>query len=158
MVALNNGKPTLMLRIGNARSNVLHNVTLSMHTLVRTTSEEGQRQANIVELPLLRSRIPIFAILYTMMHVIDETSPLHGLDESSDEVQSLRLFVTLSAKDPSIGQEVSDLHTMAGSDVRFGMRYVDAVRTVSSNKVVADYSLLSTIEPETGVAVGQDEA
>ncbi len=157
VVTLNNGKPTLMLRIGNARLNVLHNVTISLHTLVRTTSAEGQRQAIIVELPLLRSKVPIFAILYTMMHVIDETSPLFGLNKDSEEFQSMRLFVTISAKDPSVGQEVSDLHTMAGTDIRFGMRYVDAVTAVGSNKVVADYALLSAIEPETGVTVGQNE-
>ena len=157
VVAMNNGKPTLMLRIGNARSNVLHNVTVSMHTLVLAISDEGQNQANIVELPLLRSRIPIFAILYTMMHVIDETSALHGIDQTSEEFRSLRFFVTLSAKDPSIGQEVSDLHTITGTDVRLGMRYVDAVKRVGANKVVADYSLLSAIEPEAGVVVGQDE-
>ena len=157
VIATNNGKPTLMLRIGNARPNILHNVTLTMHTLVRTMSEEGQQQANIVELPLLRTRIPIFAVLYTMMHVIDETSPLFGLAEASEAFQSLRLFVTVSAKDPSIGQEVSDLHTMVGPEVRFGMRYVDAVTSVGLSKVVADYSLLSTIEPEADALVGHGE-
>jgi inward rectifier potassium channel len=154
---MNNGKPTLMLRIGNARTNVLHNVTLSLHTLVRSTSTEGQRQANIVELPLQRSRFPIFAILYTMMHVIDETSPLYGLDPAGEDFQALRLFVTISAKDPSVGQEVSDLHTMAGTDIRVGMRYVDAITPIGTNKVLADYSLLSAIEPETGTVVVPSE-
>jgi inward rectifier potassium channel len=157
VVTMNNGKPTLMLRIGNARTNVLHNVTLSLHTLVRSTSTEGQRQANIVELPLQRSRFPIFAILYTMMHVIDETSPLYGLDPAGEDFQALRLFVTISAKDPSVGQEVSDLHTIAGTDIRVGMRYVDAITPIDTNKVLADYSLLSAIEPETGTVVVPSE-
>lgn len=148
VVTMNNGRPTLMLRIGNARTSVLHNATITMHMLTRTTSAEGQRQANVVELPLVRGRLPIFAILFTMMHVIDETSPMHGLDAEGVEAQDLRLFVTVAAKDPAIGQEVSDLHTFAGTDIRFGMRYVDAVQTIGDHRTVADYSLLGMIEPE----------
>ena len=151
VVTQHNGKPTLMLRIGNARSSLLHDTSLTLHVLTRTLSTEGMRHALLVELPLLRSRVPVLAILYTLMHVIDEASPLYGLTEDSEELTHMRFFFTLVGRDPAIGQEVSDLHMFDGTDVRYGSRYVDAVKVINSRKVVADYALLSDIEPEVQV-------
>ena len=148
VITQHNGKPTLMLRIGNARSTSLHDTKLSLHVLTHTQSTEGSRHALLLELPLLRSSVPVFAILYTIMHVIDEASPLFGLTLDSDSLDDMRFFFTLVGRDPAIGQEVSDAHSFDGADVRFGARYVDAVKLISSRKVVADYALLSEIVPD----------
>ena len=148
VVTAHNGKPTLMLRIGNARLSMLHDAEVRLYHLARTVSEEGQPHANIEQLPLVRDRFPVFAILWTIMHVIDEESPLHAIASDSEEVTALRFFFTISARDPAIGQEVTDLHTFDGPDIRFGMRYVDAIHPASATRVIADYALLSTIEPD----------
>ena len=61
----------------------------------------------------------------------------------------MRLFVAVSAWDPAMGQEVSDVHTIAGADIRVGMRYVTAIRAITGTQVVAaDYGLLSELEPD----------
>ncbi len=155
VIAPHNGVPTLMLRIGNARNTLLHDVNVSLHALARTTSTEGFQHVAVVDLPLLRPRIPVFAILYTIMHAVDEASPLHGLVATAPEIEDLRFFLTLTARDPSVGQEVSDVHTFGGSSLAFGMRYVDAVKRVDDSHVVADYALLSEIEP-TGAPAAED--
>ncbi len=54
-----------------------------------------------------------------------------------------------------MGQEVSDVHTFDGSSLAFGMRYVDAIKRVGDRHVIADYALLSEIEPVDG-AVAKD--
>lgn len=145
VVAQHNGKPTLMLRIANGRNAVLSSCEMSLHMLIRTTSDEGVAHAYVVELPLLRDRVPVFAILFTMMHVIDETSPLHGYHAAHDGIGDLRLFLTLRGHDPAIGQQVADARAYVGADIRFGMRYVDAVLRDADDRVVADYSRLGTI-------------
>ncbi len=145
VVARHNGKQTLMLRIANGRKSILHNAELSLHMLVRTVTAEGTSHAYVTELPLVRTSVPILAILFTMMHEIDEASPLRGYHALHDEIEELRVFVTVKAHDPAIGQPVADFHTYLGSDIRFGMRYVDAVYRDKDGKVVADYSRLSEI-------------
>ena len=145
VVAQHNGKPTLMLRIANGRNAVLSNAEMSLHMLLRTTSDEGVAHAYVVELPLLRDRVPAFAILFTLMHVIDEASPLHGYHAEHDDLGDLRLFLNVRRHDPAIGQLVVDSQTYHGADIRFGMRYVDAVLRDERNRVIADYSRLGTI-------------
>ena len=152
VITPHNGVPTLMLRIGNARNSLLHDVKLSLHVLAPTVSSEGCEHVAVVDLPLVRSRVPLLAILYTIMHPIDDASPLKGLEPAARDVSDLRFFLTLTARDPAMGQEVSDVHTFDGSSLAFGMRYVDAVRRVSDRYVVADYALLSEIEPANNPA------
>ena len=145
VVTTHNGKPTLMLRIGNARNSLLHDAKISLHVLTRHRSEEGVTHATVTELPLLRPRVPVFVILYTIMHVIEEDSALYGFEASNG--LDRRFFLSFTAYDPAIGQTVNDIHAFDGEDIRFGMRYVEAVRTVGNKKVFADYSLLSDLEP-----------
>ena len=149
VITQHNGKPTLMLRFGNARSSFLHDGLLRLHVLKRSISAEGVRHAIIVELPLLRERVPILAVLYTIMHVIDEDSPLYGLGNDSMELADMRFFFTLVARDPAIGQEVSDIHIFEGDKICFGVRYVDAISVLKSGKVVADYTIMSDVVADT---------
>ncbi len=145
VVAQHNGKPTLMVRIANGRNAVLSNCELSLHILVRTTTEEGVAHAYVIELPLVRDRVPAFAILFTLMHVIDEASPLHGYHAEHEDLDELRMFLNIRGHDPAIGQLVVDSRSYFGSDIRFGMRYVDAVLRDDNNRVIADYSRLGAM-------------
>lgn len=149
VVTPNEGKPTLMLRIANGRSNFLHDAEVALNVLVRVTTIEGHSQFNVVSLPLLRDRMPVMAVFWTIMHVIDDGSPLAALRADSADLDQVRLFVTLRAKDQSIGQEVTDIHVVEGADIRFGMRYCDAItRDGDGRTVIADYALISAIEPD----------
>ena len=154
VVTTNNGRRTLMLRIGNARTSLLHNATATIHALVRSVSQEGQIQANIIDLPLIRHRNPVFVVLWTLMHVIDERSPLHEL--GPEALEAIRLVVAVLAWDPAIGQEVSDVHSIDGANIRVGMRYVQAIRSLGEARTVTNYALLSMLEPDGVEAVAVD--
>lgn len=154
VVTPHNGVPTLMFRIGNARDTVLYDVEVALNTLTRSVSAEGFHHVSVVEMALLRPRIPVFAILYTIMHPIDEASPLYGIVAGASDIAEMRFFLTVRARDSVVGQQVTDIHTFAGADLAFGMRYVDAVERVGETDVVADYSLLSAVEPDRGTSAG----
>lgn len=142
-----NGRPSLMLRIGNARTSVLQNAHFSLHVLLRSVTAEGINHAAVVDLPLARPHAPVFAILFTVMHELDEASALYEIFANGDfgRLEQLRFYFTVTARDPAIGQEVSDVHQFNGSDIRIGMRYAEAVRVADDGRVVADYGLLSAL-------------
>ena len=157
VITRHNGRPTLMLRIGNARNSLLHDTHFRLHALSRNVSEEGLRHVSVTELPLIRQHMPVFPMLLTVMHAIDEASPLLGLDAGSPDLDELQFFFSVAARDPAIGQEVTDVHMFEGRDILFGMRYVDAIRTVG-RKVVADYALLSDVVPAADSVAADDVA
>src|SRR5262249_43170220 len=123
VVARHNGKPTLMVRIGNGRAGLLLDATAKLNVLLFETTEEGKPLRRAHELRLERARIPVFPLTWTLMHVLDERSPLHGYDATRAIEAGVRIFVTIEVRDPTLATTVHDIHDYAASDLRFGMRY-----------------------------------
>ena len=61
---------------------------------------EGKPLRRAQELRLERAHIPVFTIFWTLMHVLDERSPLYGYDAARAIERDARVFVTLEARDP----------------------------------------------------------
>ena len=93
-----NGKPTMMVRIGNGRAGVLADAAAKLNVLLSETSAEGKLFYRAQE-RLERAHIPIFPLFWTLMHVLDQRSPLHGYDAARAIEADARVFLTLEARD-----------------------------------------------------------
>jgi inward rectifier potassium channel len=150
VVAMHNGKPTLMVRIGNGRAAVLTDGAAKLNIFFYDTTAEGKPFRRAQELRLERAHIPVFTIFWTLMHVLDERSPLHGYDAARAIGADARVFVTLEARDPTLATVVHDIRYYAPEDIRFGMRYADAVSTARDGTPVADLTRIGALEPDVG--------
>jgi inward rectifier potassium channel len=150
VVAIHNGKPTLMLRVGNGRLAVLLDAAAKLNVLLSITSSEGKRFRRVQELRLERAHLPAFPLTWTLMHVLDEQSPLHGYDTERVIAAGTQLFVTLEARDPTLAALVHDIRNYGPEDIRFGMRYADAVIIAEDGTPVADLTKIGALEPDAG--------
>jgi inward rectifier potassium channel len=150
VVALHNGKPTLMVRVGNGRPAVLLDATAKLNVLLSAMSSEGKRFRRAQELRLERAHLPAFPLTWTLMHVLDERSPLQGYDSAQAIAATAHLFVSLEARDPTLAALVHDIHNYAAEDIRFGMRYTDAVSLAEDGTSVADLTKIGALEPDVG--------
>lgn len=148
VVARHNGRPTLMVRIGNGRTTLLTHTTVQINALINEVSAEGGRFRRVCDLRLTRATFPIFPLITTFMHVIDNESPLAVFDLATLSESDLRIIVSVQARDPKLGAFVYELKTYAASDLRPGMRYTDSVVVHESGLVVADLTRISNIEPD----------
>jgi inward rectifier potassium channel len=148
VVSLHEGVRTLMLRIANGRDSLLVDGAARLYALIAGRTREGQYFRRIHELPLLRPRIPIFGLTWTLMHVLDAASPLAGMDREALRRREVRLFLVVTARDPTLAAEVHDIHDYGADDVAFGMRYAEAVTVDPLGRPVADLRLVGTLEPE----------
>jgi len=60
------------------------------------------------------------------------------------------VFVTLEARDPTLAKTVHDIRSYAAEDIRFGMRYTDAVATAEDGAPVLDLTRIGELEPDAG--------
>jgi inward rectifier potassium channel len=81
------------------------------------------------------------------MHVIDETSPLHGLGPSEFVETDVRVLLSIRGRDRETGSDVHDVHPYAASQVLFGVAYRDVVTFDSEGRAHADLRRLSDVEP-----------
>jgi len=148
VVATHNGKPTLMLRIGNGRTGLLTDAAAKLNVSVMTT--EGKLFRSAQELRLERAHIPAFPLSWTLMHVLDERSPLHGFDTAQFIAADARVFVTVEARDPALATVVHDFRNYTPEDICFGMRYADVVTTAEDGTLVVDLTRIGALEADVG--------
>jgi inward rectifier potassium channel len=150
VVASYNGQPTLMVRIANGRMSVLTDGSARLVVLLLERTTEGQTFRGSHELRLVRPRIPVFALTWTLMHPIDAQSPLAGFDSKGLCGTQARLYLSLDARDIALGAMVHDMHDWSAEDVLFGTRYSDAVSTDEQGRAIADLTRIHLVEPDSG--------
>src|ERR1700735_2338211 len=99
VISNNEAKPTLMIRLANERHNIIGNATARLWLLRNELSIEGRQFTRFYELPLVRSEHPALALSWTLYHVLDEASPLYGLDAEDLDTMDVSLSVVGSGYD-----------------------------------------------------------
>ena len=150
VVAMHDDKPTLMVRIGNGRAAVLVDAIAHLNILFAEVGVDGQMLRRAQELRLERTHLPIFPLFWTLMHVVDERSPLHGYNAKRAVEASMQLFVTIEARDPMLATTVHDLRNYSAKEICFGMRYTAALTTEKDGTLVLDLATIGAMEPDVG--------
>jgi inward rectifier potassium channel len=148
VVAMHNGQPTLMLRIGNGRLTLLTHLNAKLGVLLADRSSEGLSYRRVHDLPLQSADIQLFVLTWTLMHTIDEASPLHGYDAGRLERDEVRLFLSVDARDQSLGAQIQEVKSYGPLDILFGQRFADAITRDASGHTTADLTLLDALEPD----------
>jgi inward rectifier potassium channel len=98
----------------------------------------------------MQSYLPLFVMPWTLMHAIDETSPLHDHDAVSLVEADARVFLTLEARDQALATVVYDMKHYTADRIRFGMRYADAVTVDEAGQTTADLSRIGLLMADNG--------
>ncbi len=152
VVTSHNGSPVLMVRIANGRMTLLTNATVRLGVLLFEESAEGHSFRRVHDLALSNASLPLFALTWTVMHAIDEKSPLAGYDAEQLEEGDARLFLSIEARDHALGAAIYDMRIYTAVDVLFGMHYAEAVTLDDQRRPVADLTRLSLVEPDHAAA------
>jgi inward rectifier potassium channel len=122
------GVPTLMFRAANQRGNQILDATASVSIARQVTTTEGITMRRFEELKLLRARSPLFSLSWTVMHPIDEASPLYGATADSFYDQDVDIMVLMSGMDETLSQVIYARQAYTPDDILFDRRFVDVVR------------------------------
>ncbi len=126
-----------------------------LNVMLSVKSAEGKLFRRAQEVRLERAHLPVFPFTWTLMHVLDERSPLYGYDTARAIATQAQVFVMLEARDPTLATLVHDIRNYAPEDIRFGMRYADAVTTAEDGTPVADLTKIGVLEPDLGERLEQ---
>ncbi|MGB8401404.1 MAG: ion channel [Bradyrhizobium sp.] len=140
VISDHDGQPTLMIRLANERHNIISNATARLWLLKNIVSREGQPFRRFYELPLIRNESPALALSWTLFHVIDENSPLHGLNANDLEAINISLVLVVSGYDVVAAQTVHARKSYDHPEVRFGHRYAEILSTTDDGRLRIDYS------------------
>lgn len=141
-----NHLPTLMFRAANQR----HNQILEAQMTVSLSQDEivgGKHMRRFYELKLTRSRTPTFSLPWTLMHPIDEHSPLYGFSAESLDEAKVQIIVSLSGMDETVSQNVHSRHVYGAKDIILNHQLVDIIHIVDDRNRYIDFSDFDRVEP-----------
>ncbi|HMU61231.1 MAG TPA: ion channel [Gemmatimonadales bacterium] len=135
----------LMFRTTNARQNQMLDVHARVLMVRRT--EDGRPGREYHELALERAHVAFFPLVWTVVHPINETSPLWGEDAASLRACEPEFIVLVSGVDETFSQTVFARTSYRGDEVEFGARFVDVFdRSRDDGVLRADVTRLSEVE------------
>ena len=147
VIAPLNGKPTLMLRIGNLHQRSMVEAEFRIMFNRDEQLVEGGDFRYFYSLKLQFDRMPSFPAALTLRHVIDEDSPLYGATPESLEQSRVLLIASVVGIDPVIPAAVQTQQDYSWSDVRFGERFVEIYTDHGDGRLTVDYGRLHDTEP-----------
>ena len=141
------GVPTLMLRVGNERGNLILEATIRV-SLVRTEkTHEGVTFYRMYDLPLARERSPAMTRSWTVLHPIGKESPLFGASPASVARDEIELMVTVVGVDDTSLQPVHARHRYEHQEIVWGARHADILSEEPDGTIVVDMRKFHEIVP-----------
>ncbi|MEO8874134.1 MAG: ion channel [Polyangiaceae bacterium] len=150
-LTLMEGVPTLSFRVGNERKSTIVEGTIHVAYSRTITTAEGLRFYRMVDLKLARERSPAIAKSWTVLHHIDEASPLYGATPESFAKEDAELIVSLAGTDDTSYQPVYARHTYEAPEILWGMRHVDILSEEGDN-VILDLRRFHEVMPTKATA------
>lgn len=141
------GKLTLMFRTANARQNIVQEASAKLRMLRDSVTEEGYSIRRIIDLVLVRSHHPVFSLGWTIMHVIDATSPLASETQASLEAASAIFILTLDGTDETTGQVLMARCEYSAAALRWNHGFRDVLEWTSDGTLHIDFGKFHELEP-----------
>ncbi len=144
------GVPTVMLRAVNQRHNLILEASARASLLRQVTEPDGKVLRRFFDLDLVRNSNPMFALSWTIMHKITETSPLHGMAPEAIEAAGDEIVVVISGTDEAMAQTIYARTAYEAEDIRWNMRFADILTLTPGGVRTLDYRKFHDIEPVPG--------
>lgn len=141
------GVPTLMIRLGNERTNAIYDADMHLNLVRTRRTPEGQVFYWFDELRLARRRATTLMQSWTMLHRIDESSPLHGATPESLAAAEAELEVALSGIDDTSLLPVHGRYTYEHGSIYWGAKLVDILSETPDGNLVLDLRGFHDVEP-----------
>jgi inward rectifier potassium channel len=145
-----NGAPTLMVRIGNERGNYIAEVEVRLALMRTEQTQEGRTLYRVRDLIPVRSRGPAFSRGMTVMHTIDESSPLAGATPEALRSSDSELIVTLVGIDGTTGQYVHARFSYLDDEILFRHHFADMVKELPDGRIQIDLRKFNEVEQDGG--------
>jgi inward rectifier potassium channel len=142
VVAPYHGRTGFMFRITNARSNQL--MELEAKVQFTRLDEAGRRYT---QLKLERTKVVFFPLSWTIVHPIDETSPMFGWTHEDLVRTDAEFLILISGIDETFAQLVHARSSYKPDEIVFSKKFANLYNPVAPDGTISiDVSKLSDVE------------
>jgi inward rectifier potassium channel len=137
LVAPYQDRTSLQFRIVNLRSNVLIDLS-AIVTLMMIENSDGKPARQYKVLPLERDGIYFFPLTWTVVHPIDESSPLFGKTREELERSQAEILILIKGFDDTFSQTVNARYSYRYDEIAWGEKFNTAFHIDDGGHMVLD--------------------
>jgi inward rectifier potassium channel len=141
VVAPFDGVPTLMFRTANQRGEAIMDASVVVTLARQYTTLEGVTMRRFQELKLMRSNNSLFALSWTVMHPIDQDSPLYGMTAEDMAELDMEIVVMLNGLDEILADRIYARHAYWADEIVWNHRFVDVISVSPAGDRMLDLTL-----------------
>ncbi|MGR8946623.1 MAG: ion channel [Gammaproteobacteria bacterium] len=146
LVDYEGGNKALIFRVANGRSTQVVNAEVSVGVIRANSVDNPYIARRMYDLKLVTDRSPFFALSWTIVHVIDEDSPLYGITQQQIVDEAVRVHATFVGIDDVYAQTVHWWHAYTADHIVFAQKFVDMVTFNADDSVIIDYNKIHLYE------------
>ncbi|MCX2583968.1 ion channel [Pedobacter sp. MR22-3] len=135
----------LMCRLVNLRRNALIDIEVQM-IITFNEQVDGKLKRSFHPLDLERNKISVLSLNWTLVHPINEDSPIFGKTLDELKAAEVEIFVILRAFDDTFAQTIHTRTSYQDDDIEFDAKFKIMHYHNEQGKTVMDYSLFDKIE------------
>jgi inward rectifier potassium channel len=133
----------VMFRVANMRRNQLIEVEVDV---TMAFFEKDAKIRSFRRLELERNKINLFPTSWTIVHPIDENSPLYGLSENDILEMKIELIALLKAFDDTFAQTIYSRTSYKSAEIKIGKKFIPMFSTLENGKTLLDLRMIDAME------------
>lgn len=145
LMTFNNGKYALHFRIANMRENMLIELEAKILAIVSVT-ENGEELRKYYPMNLERDSVYLIPMNWTLVHPIDEESPLYGRTKEELEQMKFEMLVMIKAFDDTFSQTVHTRFSYRFDEIVWGAKFKRPYFVDDNHQMVFEIDKLSDYE------------
>lgn len=143
------GKPSLQFRMTNIRKSEIFEPEVQI-IFSYLDGSPGQEHRDYDRLELLFSKVAFMPLYWTVTHVIDEKSPLHGMTHDDIKRCEGEFLILFSGTDELFSETVYVRHSYRADELVFDAKFAGLYVKSESGRPAIDVRLLSTFDRVIG--------
>ena len=125
----------LMFRIANARKNELIEVELEV-VMAINVNEGATSNRRFYNLELERKRINFFPLTWTIVHPLDDNSPIKDLTVADFEEGDAEIFIYIKAFDDTYAQTVHSRYSYMTTEIVSNAKFVNIMEQTANGTII----------------------
>ncbi len=128
----------LQFRIVNKRKSTI----MDINARVIYSHQEKGKNRFYAPLELERSQVTLFPLNWTIVHPINEKSPIFGKSYEDLSKSDAEFIIVLKGYDDTFSQDINSIHSYHNEDIIWGAKFEPMYSTNTNNIVELDFSKL----------------
>lgn len=135
----------LMFRFANARDNVLMEMNARVILMMRQSREDAENR-RYFGLKLEIDHITFMPLSWTLVHKIDESSPLYGLSDAELKDLDAEIMILVSGFDDTFNQTIHSRYSYVADEIVWDAKFIRAFSADQNGEIVIQLQDLDKFE------------